>query len=71
MCAATASDSAEPGAPIAFAWQAASGAAADGYLRIAGGNAPQLNGSRTERAGLATLRPAVQQGVAWVTLMRD
>lgn len=58
-------------APIAFAWQAASGTAADGYLRIAGGAAPQLNGSRAERAGLATLRPALQQGVAWVSLIGD
>ncbi|HSX62047.1 MAG TPA: fibronectin type III domain-containing protein [Tahibacter sp.] len=55
-------------APIAFAWQAASGDASDGYLRLSGGGAPQHNGSRGDRGRLAALRPAVVQGVQWVTL---
>ena len=56
-------------AAIAFAWQAASADASDGYLRIDGGSAPQQNGSRADRGRLAALRPAVQQGAPWVTLV--
>ncbi|MBL8299634.1 MAG: DUF11 domain-containing protein, partial [Rhodanobacteraceae bacterium] len=56
-------------APIAFAWQAASADASDGYLRIEGGNAPQQNGSRRDRGRLALLRPAVVQGVPWVRMV--
>ncbi|MBL8298437.1 MAG: DUF11 domain-containing protein [Rhodanobacteraceae bacterium] len=56
-------------APIAFAWQAASADASDGYLRIEGGGTPQQNGSRSERGRLALLRPAVVQGAPWVTLI--
>lgn len=57
--------------PIAFAWQAASADAADGYLQLSGGAAPQAAAARAERAGLATLQIATQQNLPWASLIGD
>lgn len=57
--------------PIALAWQAAGAAAADGYLQLAGGAAPQTVAARAGRAALATLQIATQQNLPWARLIGD
>lgn len=57
--------------PLAFAWQAAGAATADGYLYLAGGAAPQITAARRERAGLATLQVATRQNLPWASPVSD